>query len=74
MTARFGEREVEFDVERALEQYRKIRAGSLQGAAVTRALTDIAKQALGPGWRQRIRTMVTAREDEERAEEVPREH
>jgi hypothetical protein len=72
MRAQFGEREVEFDVQKALESYRRIRAGSLRGAAVTRALTDLAKQALGPDWRRRVKQTVEHGEDERAAEEAER--
>lgn len=60
------------DEKQALEQYRKIRLGSLRGARMTQALIEFAKQTLGPDWERKITGMVHDREDRE--EQQTHEH
>lgn len=59
-----GEFKARFDADHALEAYRRIRAGSLKGANMSREMFKRAKEMLGPDWRAKVTEEVN--EDEER--------
>lgn len=64
---RVGEFEARFDEAHAVEAYRKIRAGSLKGATMSRQMFAAAKKALGPDWRAKVTADVQHDEERERA-------
>jgi hypothetical protein len=65
---RVGQFEARFDEAHALEAYRKIRAGSLKGANMSREMFKRAKELLGPDWKAKVTENTEKDEARERAQ------
>jgi len=76
MKVREGDLEVEFDEQKAIESYRKIRAGSLKGAAMTKRAFQIIRD--NPELKERLWHKQEHEEEqperEERSERRPVRH